>query len=190
MKKSQRLILILLLGLLPMAFVHADDDDDDDGGRFFSFFKHRNGVEVVSDPVYEANCADCHFLYQPGLLPARSWRELLTPARLENHFGENAELDEADRKSILAFLERHSADGSDYRLSIKVRRSIRPGETPLKISEVPYIREKHHELGRRHFEDNPGVRFRGNCSACHRRAKQGDYNEDSVRIPNFPNWDD
>ncbi len=184
MKHFPRSIPIMLLGLMPLTFAHADDDG------LFSFFKHRNGVEVISNPTYEENCGDCHFLYQPGLLPARSWEALLSPARLEDHFGENAEMDEADRKTILEFLKRHSADDSSYRISIKIRRSIPAGETPLKISEVPYIREKHDELDKRHFEDNPDVRFRGNCSACHRKAKQGDYHEDTVSIPNFPDWED
>jgi len=28
------------------------------------------------------------------------------------------------------------------------------------------------------------------CDACHTRAKEGVYDEDTVRIPNFPEWDD
>ncbi len=187
MKPIRNMTVAVLCGLLfaPVAFA---DDDEDEG--MFSFFKRHKGVEVVNNKTYTENCGECHFAYQPGLLPRRSWEALMTPARLEDHFGENAELDEADRKEILAFLSKHAADDSSYKRSIKIRKSLKSGQTPLRISEVPYIRRKHHELGRREIEDNKDVRFAGNCSACHRKAAEGIYDEDSVRIPNFPDWDD
>ncbi|HPQ24397.1 MAG TPA: cytochrome C, partial [Gammaproteobacteria bacterium] len=48
------------------------------------------GVAPVDNPLYLQECGSCHFAYQPGLLPARSWNNLM--GGLENHFGENAEL--------------------------------------------------------------------------------------------------
>ncbi|HFD92006.1 MAG TPA: cytochrome C, partial [Gammaproteobacteria bacterium] len=133
--------------------------------------------------LYEENCGECHFAYQPGLLPARSWRALLAPKALEDHFGENAELDETDRRAILDFLVAHAADHASYKRSIKIRRSIPQGETPLRITEVPYIRHKHREIPRRLIQDNERVGSLSNCDACHRQAAQAIYDDDTVRIP-------
>ncbi|RME83879.1 MAG: hypothetical protein D6771_05205 [Zetaproteobacteria bacterium] len=58
------------------------------------------GVKPLKDRTYQEACGECHFAYFPGLLPARSWKRLMEPKNLENHFGENAELDEEDRRYI------------------------------------------------------------------------------------------
>ena len=50
-------------------------------------------IVPVNNKQYKDECGSCHFAYQPGLLPAKSWEKLLTPEALSKHFGENAELD-------------------------------------------------------------------------------------------------
>jgi len=118
----------------------------------------------------EESCGECHFAYQPGWLPAASWRRLLNPKALEDHFGDVADLEEEDRRRVLAYLEAHAAARSSYRLSKKVVHSLRPGEAPLRITKLRYIRRKHAELPRRYVQDNPEVGSLSQCDRCHTHA--------------------
>ncbi len=169
-------LLLATLGPWSPAVPAAEDD-------FTNLFARHKEVEPVRNTLYEENCGECHFAYQPGLLPARSWRALLDPKALEDHFGEDAELDEGDRRAILDFLVAHAADHSHYKRSIKIRRSIPQGETPLRITEVPYIRHKHRRIPERSIQGNDRVRSLSNCDACHRKAAQAIYDDDTVLIP-------
>ncbi len=138
----------------------------------------------ASNEKWLAECGSCHMAYQPGLLPARSWRQVV--AGLDEHFGENASLDPATAEEIAGFLAAHAADRNGNRRSAKIAASIPPGAAPLRVSETAYFRRKHHghdgdlgpELWRR-----PKVGSPANCPACHTTAEQGDYSERNVRIP-------
>jgi len=154
--------------------------------RLFS----RKGVDQVNMPLYQESCGECHFAYQAGLLPARSWQKMMLPKSLEDHFGENAELPEEDRVAILNFLVENAADTSGYKRSVKIVRSLRDDETPLKISDVPYIKRKHSEIPARMINGNNKVRMLSNCNACHTKAAEGSFDDESVYIPNFGYWDD
>jgi len=57
----------------------------------------------VSFAPYTDACGSCHLVYQPGLLPARSWDRIMTA--LSDHFGDNAELDPAASSEIRRFLK-------------------------------------------------------------------------------------
>lgn len=154
------------------------------------FFPRFKGVAPVKNAMYESECGACHFAYQPGLLPSRSWRKLLDPKGLEDHFGDNAELPENQRVAILDFLVSHAAETSWYKRSTKINRSVPEDQTPLRITETRYIKKKHEEIPRRMIQDNPKVRSLSYCNNCHMRAADGVYDDDTVRIPNFPDWDD
>lgn len=157
----------------------------DDGGFLDAVFGRHNEVEPAHDAVFEEECGACHFAYQPGLLPRRSWERIMAPEALSDHFGDDAGLEEPTRRAIAAFLQAHAADDSPYKRSIKVRRSIPKDEAPLRITEVPYIRRKHADLGRERVQDNPKVKSLANCEACHHKAAEGAYDDDTVSIPGF-----
>ena len=126
--------------------------------------------------------------YSPGLVPARSWKKIMTG--LENHFGDNAELDVETFKSISEFLITNSADNSEYRRSRKIMRSLSDNEVPIRISETPYIKNKHDEIPDRLIKGNKKVKSLANCNSCHTKAEQGLYSEHGVNIPGFGRWDD
>ena len=160
------------------------------GNTFFGIPRFK-GVKPVFDKTYQSNCAECHFAYFPGLLPVRSWKKLMAPKALEDHFGENAELEENDRRYILDFLVRNAADDAGYKRSKKIIRSLSADETPLRITEVPYIKKKHSEIPKKLISGNPKVRSLSNCLRCHREAKdQGIFDDDTVLIPGHGRWDD
>ncbi len=161
-------------------FVLADDERE--------WFVRGPDVEAVVNPDYEAECGACHFAYQPGLLPARSWEALM--AGLDEHFGDNAELDSALAGRITAYLTGHAADASEAPLSKRIIRSLGASGTPLRISGLPTIAREHNELPARLHRNNPDVGSLSNCPACHRRAADGIYNEHTVNVPGYGEWDD
>lgn len=111
-------------------------------------------------------------------------------AGLDKHFGENAELGDVRRNELLAYLMNNAGDRSEQRRAQKMADSIRPSQSPLRISEVPYFRREHHELSRRQVQDNPKVRSFSNCDACHTGAAHGSFSERELRIPGFGRWED
>lgn len=150
----------------------------------------RRGPDVapVSLPLYQQECGSCHFAYPPGLLPARSWAQLM--AGLADHFGDNAELADVDRQAIEEYLLAHAADRAPEYRAQKIARSLRPEETPLRITEVAYIVHKHREIPAALITGKPEVGSLSNCNACHRRAASGSFREREIDIPGYGQWDD
>ena len=185
MKSSRSITGILCLVMVCTASVVSADD-----GGFAAWLlslERKNEVAPVSNDTYKEECGACHFPYQPGLLPSASWKKLLAPEALEDHFGENAELDEELRLQLLALLEKNAADTSYYKRSRKIMASL-SGETPLRITEVPYIRRKHHEIPARLIKPNDKVKSLSYCDACHQQADKGIYDDDTVSIPGYGQW--
>lgn len=146
------------------------------------------GVRPVTNPLYAAECGSCHFAYQPGLLPARSWEKMM--AGLDDHFGENAELGPDVLATLTDYLVANAAETDPGWVAKRIEASAPNGATSLRISEQPYIVHKHDEIPPRMVRDNADVGSLSNCTACHTRADKGAYNEDTVRIPGYPYWED
>ena len=178
--KLTALFSTLAIALFLSMFVLADDDRE--------WYRRHPDVEPVNHPEYESECGACHFAYQPGLLPGRSWNVLM--AGLENHFGENAELDTATAGRIAAYLAGQAADRSGRRLSKRIMHSLPASRTPLRISRLPAITREHDELPPRLYSESPDVGSPGNCPACHRKAGTGHYDERTVIVPGYGRWDD
>ena len=125
----------------------------------------------VTDETVKTECSACHMAYPAGMLPARSWRALM--GDLSNHFGEDASLPEETRAAIEAWLTANAAsDGS------RIGRSMRDGDPVLRISETPWwVRAHRGEVSPAAF-DSPKVGSKANCSACHRGAEQGYFEDD------------
>lgn len=172
---------ILLATALTVPVVFSDDDRHELRQRSL-------GVAPVVLDAYKNECSSCHMAYPPGLLPARSWQKIMTS--LESHFGDNAELEGEDLKIISDFLINNSADKSDYRRSRKIMRSINTNDSPIRISDLPYIKREHHEIPDKMIKFNPRVNSLGNCIACHVDAEKGLFNEHNVSIPGYGSWDD
>ncbi|MCF6283399.1 MAG: diheme cytochrome c [Candidatus Polarisedimenticolaceae bacterium] len=148
----------------------------------------RPGVAPVNNPQYVEECGSCHFAYQPGLLPARSWAKLMTG--LDDHFGENAELPTEDGNLLLDYLLNNAADHSNFKRSVKIMKSLHPSEAPLRVSQTPYFLKKHDELTPNRVQDNPKVGSLSRCEACHTEANRGSFSESEILIPNFGPWEE
>jgi hypothetical protein len=170
-----------------------DDDDDHDGdhnrGRKKKRYqkRYRNDsknykkryLTPVNNSTYIEKCGACHFAYQPELLPSGSWSKILTG--LEDHYGEVIELDMESKKVIAEYLKSNAAERSSAKRAVKIMKCL-GSETPMRITQIPYIQKKHHEI-------SPDVLKRetigslSNCSACHTTAEKGIYEDDTVVIP-------
>jgi hypothetical protein len=134
-------------------------------------------VTPVTDPATLKRCADCHMVYPAEFLPERSWRALLE--KLENHFGDDASVPEAERRQILAYLTANAGDRSGS----KQLKGLSAGVTPLRITELPrWVREHEKEVSAAVWA-LPSVKSRSNCPACHVNAHLGDFSERALRVP-------
>ncbi|MEJ1374967.1 MAG: diheme cytochrome c [Candidatus Sedimenticola sp. (ex Thyasira tokunagai)] len=165
----------------------ADDDGENFFGKFISYKSVKRGVAPVNNPQYREECGACHFAYQPGLLPARSWRRVM--AGLEEHFGENAELPVEDVRVLEDYLVKNAADYSNHKRSVKIMRTLSSNDAPLRTTDTPYITRKHRGLSPRQVVDNPEVVSISNCDACHTQAVRGSFSERGIDIPGFGRWE-
>ena len=166
--------------------VHGEEEDK---SLFSSWFEgDKAGVAPVDNPLYLEECGSCHFAYQPGLLPIASWEKLMST--LDDHFGENAELPEADAIKIRNILLDGAAGRTNRKISVKFIRSLRDGQIPLRITEIPYFIHEHDELSPRMVQDNPEVKSLSRCDACHTDAAKGIFDEHAIKIPGFGRWED
>jgi hypothetical protein len=138
-------------------------------------------VRYVANETYKEECGSCHLAFLPGFLPARSWKKLM--AGLEDHFGENASLDEDVTKTLTAFLVKHAADTKEStRRSKKIARQIPKGEAPLRITETAFWARKHFSV-KDWVWKREKVATKAKCEACHRDADKGLYSEYDVDVP-------
>ena len=153
-------------------------------------FKRTKEVKPVTDKQYQDECVECHYAYQPGLLPARSWEKLLNAEALHDHFGSNAEIDPETLKVIHEYAVENAADKSWYKRSRKIAMATSEGPAPMRITELRYISRKHHDIPEKMIKGNKQVKSLSFCDKCHTQAAKGIYDADTVAIPNYPEWDD
>lgn len=185
--KVVRGFMLAILTALPLGSAFAEIALSDLAGWLNP--KRMKGVAPVTNERYEEECSACHFPYQPGLLPARSWNKLLNNTALADHFGENAELEPAVLADLLKYAVDNSADNSIYKRSRKIMASTPDNETPIRITEVRYIKRKHSEIPAALITGNPKVRSLSNCAACHTKAAEGVFDDDTVYIKGHGPWD-
>lgn len=131
----------------------------------------RNDVGPNDNPVYEKECGGCHFPYQPGWLPERSWRRLM--GSLGNHFGESAELNASAREAITAYLAARAADHSSSARSREIMAAIPAGDTPVSVTKVLYVGGIHGGFLDPAFKGKPEAKTLAQCSQCHQKAHRG-----------------
>jgi hypothetical protein len=174
MGRIRMMVLVAVLATIAASGVRAGDD-----GREL---QRRDTAPTGggANSAYAKECGACHLAFPPQLLPRRSWTKIMDT--LAGHFGENASLDEPTRANILAYLVANSAETGGSKKSRKMLSSIGSGETPLRITEIPYFKREHDEIRPEVFK-RKSIVSPANCAACHPAAEQGDFDEHRVRIP-------
>lgn len=138
------------------------------------------GKTLPDNKVWRAECGSCHLAYHPTLLPARSWARLMQEQ--DTHFGEPLGLDAATTTEILAFLQKYAADTELTEPAYKIKQSIPPNMTPVRITETGYWIDKHREIPDSAWR-HPKVGAKGNCGACHLDAEKGTFEDAAMRLP-------
>jgi Dihaem cytochrome c len=171
-----------LLGAGPAAAV-----DD----RFNPHSYEKGGFAEASNPAYRKECGDCHFLYLPGMLPARSWQALM--AKSDEHFGESLLLAPAVAREIEQYLVSNAADKSDYLGAGAILYRLQDERTPLRITNLPVFRTRHFMAAyvknatprvntSRPFPPE-AVKVLMNCGDCHEKASTGSFAYNEIVIP-------
>lgn len=157
----------------------ANADDDNDGRERSRHSRPPSFTKAPENALYKQECSSCHFLYQPWLLPERSWKAIMDES--QKHFGENLALDEETSKELLAYLKANSSEKTAARWAQKITSSSE-GMTPKRIMDVPWIKKEHREVGANVFK-RPSIGSASNCGACHTKGAEGNFEEDFVKIP-------
>ena len=169
------LALLLVLSAGAAALLHADDNR----GRERHGKRQQHAQDAPPNADYAAACGECHFAYQPWLLPAASWQKLVDG--LDDHFGSAVVVTAAQKQNLRGYLTQNASDQSSDKRGRKMLRGLN-GQAPLRITETPCFARKHAGLSAAVFQ-RPSVGGAGNCPACHSTAAQGDYDDDNVRVP-------
>jgi hypothetical protein len=142
-------------------------------GKSFIFAKNE---------LYKTECGSCHLAFLPGFLPKNSWEKLMSG--LEDHFGENAELEEPQIKEINKFLFENAAGApKSSSRSKKINRVMeKMSDLPIRITETPFWVRKHYSI-KKWVWKREAVASKAKCEACHEDAIKGRYSEYTVNIP-------
>ncbi len=132
-------------------------------------------IEVPA--LYNSECGDCHDPYHPSLETAASWRTVMT--NLEDHFGEDASLDEETRRRIAAYLGANDAFSFDTEAANKIGRVEMASR---RMTDTPYWKKRHRDIKDAVFKKR-SVGSKVNCAGCHRDAATGRFDDASIHMP-------
>ncbi len=142
-------------------------------------YEKQDYAALHSDFVEE--CASCHIIYPPYLLPKKSWEIMMSD--LENHFGDDASLDDETNLSILNFLKQRSAENSTHQAAFGILKSLKDrNDTIIAISQTPYWKEIHKDIDEKIYKSEQ-VKSRANCAACHVDFEKGLLENHLIKMP-------
>jgi len=201
-------VIIIVIGILSIASIStvmssSEWGERENEARFKRQYEsegHENGtlkgawlesrmdVRPVENETYRSECGGCHFAYQPGLLPQHDWERIMVT--LDDHYGDDASLDETEATEIRGYLLANAADRASQSRARAFSAGSNAGDMLPRITNTSYFRREHYEIPARLVRDNGEVGSFSNCQACHRNADAGIYNEHQVVIPGVGRWDD
>ncbi|PKO60862.1 MAG: cytochrome C [Betaproteobacteria bacterium HGW-Betaproteobacteria-18] len=160
MKHIKPLLLVVLAATSLGAFAKYNGED-----------RGKPVMPAQSNAKWAAECGGCHMAYPPGLLPASSWKKVMSG--LDKHFGTDASLSAADTKEITDYLVNYASN------------RWTSSAAPLRITDGQWFKAKHYdkkEIAPTVWK-RESVKSPGNCMACHSGADKGNFDEKSIRIP-------
>jgi hypothetical protein len=118
----------------------------------------------VEHAAMQKECGACHMVYAPQMLPQRSWDALM--GHLDQHFGENAQLEEPLRVDILAYLLANASDSPESKFRYNLNTGVKADVIPGRITEMAWWRRSHHEVNVTGIAKTK-IKTAGNCGGCH-----------------------
>lgn len=134
-------------------------------------------------PSFVDECASCHILYPPHLLPKASWQNMMKNINLENHFGDDARVDEEIRVAIEEYLTKNSAENSTKEASFYTLKSLKDRDV-IAITETPFWKKRHKKISKEIFKSEK-VKSKANCKACHKNIESGLIEDENIKIADF-----
>ena len=98
---------------------------------------------------------------------------------LENHFGDDASLDEDVNKNILTFLLKNSAETSTMQASWNFLNSIGDKDI-IALSKTTYQERKHKKIPKEVFKKKKKKSV-ANCKACHSDIEKGLIENENIK---------
>lgn len=120
---------------------------------------------------YKQECGSCHIAYAPFLLPKSAWDSMMSD--LENHFGDDASLEEETHARIAVFLEKYANDVLDTKFAQQKE------SEEIAISQTPYWEVAHRKLNPKIFKTE-AIKSKANCQTCHKDAESGIFAKNAV----------
>lgn len=154
----QKVYFLLWIGFSIFAFVYTFNQNSlvlQDKKEIF--YEHHSSFQL-----FKNECGSCHTLYPTYALNADSWEIMMDD--LENHFGEDASLNDEDNQKIRTFLVANSAEKSENPLASKFLRNYKDGAQ--EISKSYYFKRVHRDIPGYVFESEE-IKKASNCVACH-----------------------
>lgn len=139
----------------------------------------------AGNPDYIYECGACHIAYPAQVLPKRSWHKLLN--NLDNHFGEDATPDKTSTQDLLAYLSANASDSDNAGKFEDFLKQIQ-SPAPIRITELRFWRLKHDRIIEKQDHmviNNLDVESFTRCNACHEKAELGEFDKQTVDIPNI-----
>jgi hypothetical protein len=138
----------------------------------------------ITSEAVKTECAECHLLYRPQMLPAKSWTAMM--GDLANHFGEDASLAPATLKEVTDYHLAHASDVDQHRRAKKFLAGVDLNNPPMKITDTPRFIRKHDEVPAAAFTSK-AVGSKSRCQKCHTKATEGNFEDDFVVVPGYIN---
>ena len=140
-----------------------------------SNYDNNETIVFEADALYIEECGSCHMSYAPGLLPEKSWQKLLQG--LDDHFGENAELDSETLAHLGEYLQRNSMEHEKSdRISSLIKNM--PADPPIRITELPQFLKEHEPAVRQMELESVDTGFFSPCEDCHKQGASGIFDKE------------
>ena len=132
---------------------------------------------LIDDSLVLKECGDCHMAYPPQTLTKAVWHKMMI--NLNDHFGEDASMDESTAMHIQAYLELNASDVSASRAARKWTSKTKFS----RITEGPRFIDKHGACSPDVWK-HAKIKSKANCLACHKdMLKDGSTDADISFLP-------
>ncbi len=161
---AQKIFCLVWILAIIAAFLYILNRDN------FILKSHALKVDYSSqNAVFAKECGSCHMLYPPFLLPKKSWEIMM--ANLENHFGDDASIDEEANQNILNFLLANSAQMNSNKTAFNILKYAKNDQN-IAITKNEYWIKKHRKIDEKVFLRDD-IKSKANCTACHKDIQNG-----------------
>jgi len=134
-------------------------------------------TQIALPETYASECGDCHDAYHPSLRTSAAWKNIL--GTLEDHFGEDASLDDATIQEIAHFTSQQGAENFDTEVSHLVGRVDTESR---RMTDTAFWKKRHQDIDDTIFAQS-SVGSKVNCNACHSDAPIGRFDDSNIHIP-------